>query len=280
MKFYYILLTIIFISCKFDKENVIYYDNGDKKKILYDDYQFIEYFKTGSIKEMQFRKESNILKKNIDSLKTKHDLNNFTSTNTKYIYIEFYENGQLQRIGGYDGKFFKNGIWNYFNSNGDKVFSAEYQDIEGREYLNRIWEFNKLQDTINGNAYKLYLKKDTFAVNERILFRFYLTYPTFSYDSDLFVCVPKNKNNSSKIKDDFSNINEIEWDTIENFHSYFLNKKIEPSKYDNLRSNISFEYEKSGPKIIKGFIIEKDSSKKDSVNFRKYYFKKKLYITE
>jgi len=133
---------------------------------------------------------------------------------------------------------------------------VEYIKIDGKEYANQIWIVDKKNDTIGGNYFKLYIKKDTIRFDEIAKLRFILTKPTIKWESEMFVVLPLD---DDELKDDFSNIMEIKLDT---FHS-LKNDGIPHPELSNMDLPLNHIAEfglkslSSGKKRVRGIIVER-----------------------
>ncbi|PNQ73958.1 hypothetical protein C1T31_06450 [Hanstruepera neustonica] len=168
----------------------------------------------------------------------------------------------------------KVGIKKIQTTNKDSI--VEYINVNGEEYVNQIWVVNKKNDTIGGNYFEA-IFKDTTQLGEVTEFRFILE-PRISYNSDMYILLPTY---DEELKDDFSNLFEIELDT---FYSLKNDKIPHPELTEldlplNLIVHFGLIYEESGSKRVRGVIIERN--KLNNKNFgRRLFFDKSLYVKE
>ncbi len=282
-----LIILIILFSCNNAKRENEYYANGNLKYeviIVDDKYNglYKEYYEDGTLKiEGNFEeglKQGQFVQyyKPVDKL-----LKSETSwkNDTLYYQKDIGKNDYIVSEGKLDNGL-KIGKWKYYDSN--EGYLKEIQEffvIKDSTYLNQNWLFNKNRDTLaKGNHYKL-MSKDTLKYSQQRVY-FFLKQPYFSYDSDFVVCLPKDDN---KLKDDFSNENMIEWDTIDNLANRFRNQ----GKYSDRNHDVVFDldYQSSGKKRLRGVLVEKqtlkngDTSKYDFAT-RKIYFDKELFIED
>src|SRR5690606_25579696 len=84
--------------------------------------------------------------------------------------------------------------------------------VDGKSYTNQIWLINPKGDTLESRGNYFYFNaKDTVLVNEVIRLNFYLFRLYNSYSSNVEVILPVN---DEDLKNDFSNLFEIERDTF------------------------------------------------------------------
>lgn len=192
-------------------------------------------------------------------------------------YMEYYENGNLKVEGNYTNGF-KNGLFTYYHDKGKLLKEVrEYIIVKNSSYLNQRWLFNKKGDTLKKSNYYTLMTKNTLKKDKQVL-HIYLEEPFFSYDSELFFCIPRKE---GILKNDFSNQNAIEWDTILSLSNWFKNQ----NKYRDRNHDIIFDldYETTGKKRLRGILVEKMiKPKKDTSDYdfvtRNIYFDKEFFI--
>ncbi|MFD2099329.1 hypothetical protein [Flagellimonas iocasae] len=152
---------------------------------------------------------------------------------------------------------------------------VEYIKIGGKEYANQIWLVNESKDTIGGNYFKS-LINDTTSLGEITRLRFALIEPSISKVSDLFILLPRD---DKKLAKDFSNIFEIELDTIQSLKNDGI-PHPELSDLDLPLNHIiefGIEYEKPGMKRVRGVIIERGKLSGKGYE-RRLFFDKSFYV--
>lgn len=270
--FYLILMIVFFAGCT-NKEKVTYHTNGNVKIRV-------------SLKDSKY--EGTLHEYNEDgSLKSKYE---YSNGERQGISVHFYEPGYkfskseiswednkavyqknfgkdslLVSEGGLLKYNFKIGTWKFYGKNGQIDEKQEFINVDGEPYLNQNWKYNQKGDTIGGNYYKV---KTTFSKDDLVRVHFFLAQPLISYESELYVCLPKGKG----LKNDFSNEESYNWDTIYNLEKRFKSQ----GKFMNANHDVVFDLElkDSMDKNLKGFLLEKSNEALDTVDFitRKIYF--------
>ncbi|MGS2764559.1 toxin-antitoxin system YwqK family antitoxin [Sinomicrobium sp. M5D2P9] len=279
-----IILLILFVSCYNSKKEKEYYTNGSLKyEVTIDDYGY-----NGSYKEYYEDGTLRIKGSFIDNLKQGLFTEYYKSTDKLLKTETFWKNDTSyyqKNIGksGYilsEGALVNNrkfGKWKYYDDNeGYLKEIREFFIIKNSTYLNQNWLLNSEQDTLTkGNHYKI-ISSDTLDYEQQRIY-FFLKQPYFSYDSDLLVLIPRN---NDELKDDFSNEETIEWDTIDNLANRYKNQR----KYGDRNHDVVFDldYLSAGKKRLRGVLLEKENVKSDTLNYefttRKIYFDKEVYI--
>ncbi len=287
--FLIIIAFTILISC--NKQKKEYYNNGNIKSKYFKkkgklEGVYREYYNNGKLKTVHIYKnnqkvDSSIYYYTTPSEKIKRiKYWNIKGDSNIVRAVDYFKNSLRQR----EGKYFKGnnnkfGKWKLYHEEGWLNQIVEHFIVSDKEYLNQSWKLNEKGDTIQGNYFKLQISKDTVSVNEPIKFLFYLKKPMLSYDSDIAVCIPKGK--LSDLKEDFSNINMIKLDT---FPSIKNEKIIDNYKEYNLYVSFGLEFDTSGEKHLRGFIIENhkneelDKNKDFDMLERKLYFDRVFYV--
>jgi len=252
-QFIYIISILVLSCCK---EN-----NRSQAKL--------EYYLNGKIKS-----KTTI----VDGKKTVHNFfeNNenvvksiITEVNDTLSHAMYYDLAHnLKEEGDFYLDSLKIGKWKIYDTIGRASDVRDYILIENNSYLNQRWVMNQDNDTIGGN-YFLVKMKDTIDFGEVNRIYFLLKQPLFSEDSEAFVLLPKDGQN---LENDFSNQNEIEWDTI-----FSLGTKFESNQDLKFRNHdIVFDaYSKDKGKMnLKGILVEKEPGGDESVDFktRNIYF--------
>jgi len=192
---------------------------------------------------------------------------------TKHI-IEYFPNNKKKKVGNYYQDSLKIGKWSFFDLKGNLKEVHEYLIIDKKSYLNQNWILGSKGDTIGGNYFELNFN-DTVNKNEGNRFHFFLTMPLLSNESDTFIILAKKQ---GEINSDFSNRNKILWDTIFSVATKYPEKKeLKDRKFDILLDVFS---NKVGTANLKGILVEKDKSKRDSADFitREIFFDIDYYI--
>ncbi|WP_127844218.1 toxin-antitoxin system YwqK family antitoxin [Psychroflexus aestuariivivens] len=184
--------------------------------------------------------------------------NESTNTNDSVEKENYYSNGNLKSKGLIDKKDQKIGSWKYFDNNGKLNRVVEYKIIENKSFINQDWKLNQKGDTLNNQScyYQLTLEKDTIKLNEPIKVKIDLTAPCFrDRYSETYVILPKDY--SINFNEDFSNLDEMDLDTI-----YNLNSDPELKEKLGLTTNwgktviFGRYYNSIGPKKLRGILVE------------------------
>ncbi len=290
MKVYIFYVTffvaIIFTSCNnVSKE---YYENGMLKKeytksngVLHGVYK--EYYRNGNIK-LKHNYDLGVLKdSSLYFLKdvNKIDFIRFWSDSVGIKQIEYYPNGNLEKYGYVNDKFFKIGKWNFYNENGHLDVIRQYKIIDGNHHLNQEWKLNVKGDTLyTGSKYfDIQVMDDTISKGEQFLAAAFLRAQLYKdKPSEILVCLPNGeKDNFNK---DFSNIREIKLDTFYNLHHDVKNQK----NFEGFHKSYSVAFGKrfseiTGKRDIRGFIQEY-YKEGDSIFSTKMYFDIPIYIKD
>lgn len=278
----YVFVILIFSKCK---QNTVkqYYSNG-KLKLVYEinnfqekNGEYIEFFKSGNIKLRHYFLNN---KKINTSFYYFDKPNNYVE---KIVYHDdsissqksYYENNKLKSEGKLINDSLPIGNWFFYDSLGFKTKSFEYLRIKNKKHLNQFWFFNKKGDTIGGNYYSVKMK-DSIFTGEISRIYFHLSRYSISEKSELFLCLPSPGYN---LKEDFSNVNFIKWDTINNLAFRFRNR----DQFQDRNHDIVFDvrHKEKGIKYLRGFLLEKSETKNDSIFdylVRKIYFNKLYYV--
>jgi len=257
-----LLIIVIITSCKQKIEE--FYDNGNLKAVYYlkkskKDGIYKEFFNNNILKETHIYFDG----KKVDSSIFYHS----PPLKNSVKRIQYWGDKRSLQV-NYDikGNKVSEGYtlnnkgnmnidtWSFY-SNNKKDSIREYLDIDNRSYLNQIWYLDSNGDTLKtkGNYFKI-THKDTIALGEIIRFRVELYQPYFSYSSDAEVILPFY---DEDLKDDFSNLYEIEIDT---FHSLKNDKIPHPEVPEHVMQNhvieFGLDYEEAGEKRIRGVLVE------------------------
>ena len=282
-----IVMFFVATSCNNKKE---YYDNGNisKKYELINgkiDGVYKEYYLNENLKKVSYY-SNGVLK---DSLVNYYDNEQNSISSIEYFVDTYQIKKVFYKEDGFkdkEGHIFKNkirvGNWYFYRNN--KVISQklEYLNIAGVEYVNQGWYYDKQGKELenSGNYIKIETKNDTVKINEPLIFLISLVKPYFSYDSDVYVCLPKNK--LSDLKQDFSNLNQIPLDT---FISVKDEKIVKDSHKYNRQVSFGLTFVKEKEIVVRGFLTERYPNngnfgvdKKYEILERKIYFEKKIYV--
>lgn len=244
MKIFMIFIfAFLIISCE-EKSKVEYFDDGKISKKYYlkenkYDGKFEEYYENGNLKEEHFYK---------NGIKTDSSIYFFENKKGSKSQIDYYLKGDTI----FQKKFYENGIieskgekvndikignWRYYRKNGTLKGIFEYKTIRGEQFTNQGWHFNEEEKFIEEQGNYIDYQVSSYKVKQNDTILFNLKYkPLLALNSNVFMCF------STKINDDYSNLNEIKLDTI-----YLKNNKI---------TNHKFIFETKGEKIIKAFVKE------------------------
>ena len=265
-----VLVFILLISC--NKNRIVeYYPDAGISAIYYindkglKEGKYEAFFKNGKIKKkMVFKNGKNVgtsffyFKNKDNYVKTIVYHNDSTLKQRTY-----YENNNIRSEGTFLHDSIRIGNWKFYDSLGKKSSEVQYLLVNNQSHLNQRWIFNREGDTIGGAHYS-YRMKDTVTKGQYIRTYFFLERPVISDSSQLFVCIPK----ENDLKKDFSNENKIEWDTIKNMSLKFKGKE----KYKNWNHDVIFDLEAtfSGKNHLRGFLLEKQETPKDTFDFVTY----------
>lgn len=253
---FFILFTYIFtFSCTNNKKE--FYENGNlkaeyqitKKGIL--EGNFITFYENGNIKSIDLYKNNIKVDSTIvfDSLKpNKIKLVMFWNKNSvDSMYSKNYENDNITSE-GHLFKSKKTGKWKFYKDK--KLYKVmQYVNINGMQYLNQGWFFDKLGDTLReyGNNYKFdYLVTEE---NDQNVIDMTLNYnPLIAENSTVILLYNEN------LKKNFLNKDNIFFDTI------FFHKNKAKFKYvirGKRKTKVDFNFRA----IIKEYahIVPKDS---------------------
>ncbi len=253
------LVVFLLISCDNKEKIVEYYENGNPRTVY--------------IYEKGIKQDSSIhyyenIKEAIKAIK-------YWKNDSVYYQKDFFESGKLMREGKLLRDNFRIGKWNLYSPEDYKSEIIEYFNINNESYRNQTWKLNRKGDTIlGGNFYRLLHFQDTVRYNQPSRTHFLLKQRLL--EGELFVCLPKK---GMDVKPDFSNENNITWDTINNiFREYKNESKYENAKYDVIFGLVS---DKKGSNVLRGFLLEKEDVRhSDTLDFitRKIYFEIPYYV--
>lgn len=284
------VICVFLISCESRKKE--YYENGSIKTdyVLENDKIegiYKEYYETGGLKEVH----RYLAGEKVDSSQYFYEEPKNLVNKAKYYYakdtlkiVEYFPDGSKQREGLTLSNGIRIGKWSLYRQDGTLSEVLQYISLAGEEYLNQGWHFDKKGDTITGkgNYLEFKLSKDTVDIYEPVKILVNLKEPLLSYKSDVFVGIPKGSLND--IDEDFSNMKEIEWDTLPSVKDEGILDNYE--KY-NLYVSFGLEFNEPGPKHIRGFLSENKEIKpneisKDSFDMkeRKIYFDEIVYVRD
>ena len=273
IRIYCFFLVLLLIACK-QKDSTEYYPNGNIKSITSLENQvahglFTDYYENGNLRSEVIYVDG--LKNGLSTLyypsENKYSTSEILWKNDSAYYQKNYDVGRrLVNEGSvfqYDQRI---GKWNFYDQKESLSEVKEFINVKDGSYLNQHWILNDKKDTIGGNYYKL--KLTPIDSNRTIRFHFLLKRPLLLNNSELFVCLPKDKN----LKEDFSNENKIKWDTIDNMARRFKDQ----SKYLNRNYDVIFDIDVKDLKVkpLKGYLLESQKVEKDSFDTvtRKIYF--------
>ncbi len=281
-----VLVAILLCSCS-NKETE-YYDNGTPKKEYY-----LKNDKFDGIYK-EFYKNGNLM--------IKHNYSNGSLVDTSYFYnidnsiktikiwskidtvqVLNFKSDIIESEGAMLKDKIKIGKWKYYDKESNLAKEIEYFNISNEEYVNQVWYFNKDKTILEseGNNITFNVSSDTVTVYEPVKILIAVKSPFFSYDSNVYVCIPNG--NLSDLKQDFSNIREIKLDTLLSIKNEKIMKDYQ--KY-NLFVSFGLEFDKVGKYHIRGFVSEiapnngniKFDKAKYNMLERKIYFDKVVYV--
>lgn len=142
----------------------------------------------------------------------------------------------------------------------------EYLIIEDDEYLNQHWVVNENNDVLDGHFVDDYNIKDTVLLNDVYTFRFVL-HPLFSTSSEFLLLY------SDQLKDDYSNFNKVEMDTIKNLYITANDK----DQYSNLMIEFDLKLDKLGKFKLNGVFLEINNDE-ELKRVREIFYTKEIYV--
>jgi len=270
MRIYFKFLTILFIltnallSCNQERHKE-YYNNGvlkseflgtkSPKKGIYK-----EYFKNGYIKQIDIY-DSNI---RIDSSiyyfeSHEGQVKQISYFNDSTIYTVAYDSiGNKAKEGDIlssDTTNYRIGKWTLHNQHTRIDSVVEYVTINNKSYANQIWIKNFKGDTIPGRGnYMEIIKKDSINLGDLVRLRFILMESFYGMNSDIIIVTPKDEN---LLKSDYSNLFEIERDTIQSLKNDGIPRPGIPKGMPiNHIAEFGIEYDEPGEHRIRGALIE------------------------
>jgi hypothetical protein len=269
-----LFLTCLLICSCDDNEIKDYYDTGELKNIYFKkdkklNGDFKTYFKSGKIKEL-------------------HSFSNGINVDTSYFYQEIANHTIItHKIGWgdsvslltlFDSLGIKSSVgkvsnedlnkrvdkWRYTKLDRDSI--VEYFPIGKRSLANQIYVVTKGQDTLlkHSNFIKIIHPKIV-KVDRPFRVKLILAAPYLSYNSDVKVIVPIV---DSDLREDFSNINEIERDIFNSLkNDGFSNQGIPDDVPLNQIVEFNQIYSSSGIKRIRGALVEYSELKSINASF-------------
>jgi len=241
-----IIIFTVFNAC--NDKHVELYENGNLKKeyflkdgMLNGNYK--EFFFNGNLKVTHVYSNN----KKIDS-SVFYDKDDriqeviYYKKNSDTVFCKEFDNQKNILSKGFKFKGQKVKKWRFFK-NGQIYKVNEYFIINGKQYTNQGWYFNKSGDTIIGKGVFMDLSiPKNGLINHEIPLKIFLKNPLISLESKVKLYVdldPKNKINS-----DFSNLDKVR--LIE------INHHPENTRF----AGSNLVYRTSGIKTIKGYLLE------------------------
>jgi antitoxin component YwqK of YwqJK toxin-antitoxin module len=255
----YILLAIIFLSCKDDikkeyKNGVLYKSYTLNSNNEYDGL-YTEYYKSGKIETIinydnGLAKDSSVYYFEKSNEKV---VSYFTKIDT--LFLKYFRNNILES----SGEFFQNrkiGYWNYYDITGKIIKKQESINLCGNHYINQSWEYDNKNKIIKdkGNHYQINLEKKEYLVGDTIQIKVVYT-PALGKDSHNLIYV------SPKIAPTFCNIKDVKLDKWYSENREFNQKIVFSTKGDkNLRG------------YIQEYLYQKERPVNDKYLYREVYF--------
>ena len=284
----FVLLT----AC--NNEQMQYYDTGELHEVYRltngeKEGKYTEYYRNGNTRIIHHfnqgvKVDSSIYFKKDGSIKAK----------------DFYVNGQIKRAyfdkqgfakieGKVDSLDRFYGVWKYYNKEGWVNRERDFFIIEGKTYLNQEKFFDENGEIIlgEGDYFVVRLKQDTTKINKPIIANgLLISQETLheNYSSSIKIVLPKTK--SINFNHDFSNVNEVETDTIHDLNIEKKYRELLNIKEGSFPNHALFGryYSEVGEQDFRGIIVEyfNDPNTPDSLkNYeRKYYFDIPVYVKD
>mgnify|MGYP000910503586 CR=1 FL=1 len=213
---------------------------------------------------------------------------------------DFYVNGETTRVlfnpkiyskiaGKIDSLERFVGDVNFYNKEGWLEIQKEFLIIEDKPYLNQEKFFDKNGEIVlgEGDYFVITQKQDTTKINKPIIANGLLISQKSlheNYSSSIKIVLPKTK--SVNFNDDFSNVNEVETDTIYDLNIEKKYRELLNIKEGSFPTHALFGryYSEVGKQDFRGIIVEyfNDPNTPDSLkNYeRKYYFDIPVYVKD
>jgi hypothetical protein len=191
--------------------------------------------------------------------------------------IVFNQNGSIQATGHvkHKNQDFRLGTWKFNTfSNNDSI--VEYYDIKGTSYVNQYYQIDKkTRDTLYKSNFYQITMNNKIQLKDTLMIRVFLKEPHYSYDSDMFVVLPKVSRN---LKKDFSNFEKIERDTFFSLKLDGINhKNIPKSIPQNHFADFGLTFDRLGSYELNGCIIEEVESQ-EGILQRRLFFRRKILV--
>lgn len=235
---FFTLLIISITGCNNSK--VEYYPNGK----IYKEYSmnedelqglYKEYYENGDKKEKHTYDKGVKIDSSIYYKKNKISKVDYYISRDTIVQKLYYPNGKIKETGRYC-KNIKVGKWKYFaNDRSFKVF--EYYNINGQQYTNQGWFFDKRGDTIkNYGNYFSYKILNGSVVKNRTITLWFSYKPIIASNPNIAVL------GSTHINESFSNLENSKLDT------FYNGQDLEFDTYHDFRT--------TGKKHLRGYIKE------------------------
>lgn len=206
--------------------------------------------------------------------------NIYKRTHKDSIFLEHYDKeGNLKSYGMLNKSLQKIGIWKYIT---DSLFiKNQYLIINGNSYLNKSIQFDLDSNLVGKNFFTHNKIKDTIYKNEKLFVSFLSDHPLYGRSKLLRFCLVKPKK-GSEFNDDFSNINDINTDTV----CSSPDKKIEglPKGLSHLLVEDSINFISTGDHKLKLILMEvyNNETGADTVSrkYRHLYYTKNVFVKD
>ena len=241
-----------------------FYENGTLKSEFFGKLNpkagtYKEYFRNGNIKKVEIFENDIKIDSSIlffeEFRNLVHEIRYYSKNSiTKVIYDEsgkIIKRGRIIR--NHDESKIGKWIFSDYKTNTDSI--VEYIIVDNKSYVNQIWFKTFSGDTIFGRGnYLEIIKGDSVNLGEVVRLKFILTEPFYGIQSDIVILLPKD---SRHLKDDYSNLQEIEWDTLHSLKNDGIQRHgIPPNFPSNQIIEFGIDYNEPGFHEIRGVLVE------------------------
>lgn len=285
---FFVLMNIL-ISCNQAKYREYYGNRALKSEFIGTKTPkkgiYRKYYKSGNIKQVDIYD---------NDVKVDSSVYYFEDYQNQIKEIRYFNDSSL-RIVGYDRKgnktkegkslmddpSYRIGKWTFHKQKTKTDSIVEYITVDGKSYVNQIWHKNIKGDTILGRGnYTEIVKKDSFDLGDLVRLRFILMESFYGVNSDIIIIIPKDEN---LLKEDYSNLLEIERDTIQSLKNDGIPRPGIPKEMPiNHIAEFGLKYDEPGQYGLRGALVEyvykklENAKKPDSI----YRVERRLFFDD